>query len=120
MKGNVPTGGNVSNTGEKASELFKEGMSAVIEEDKAKISYIKEKLSDIGAMEQLDLLMEAEKKFLSMVDEEESKEEVLDEEAKARLLTLKQKAGRLKLPKEIWGNMSEDELTEYLEENKGQ
>lgn len=95
----------------KHLELLSEGYQAILEGDKAKIAYVKEKLIELGANDILKKLLEQENKS-------QEKENGNTDEIPA-LLTLKQKAGRLKYPKEEWGEMSQEELFEYLK-NKEQ
>ena len=56
-------------------------------------------------------------KLLSQEKKSQEKKETKEE--LPALLTLKQKAGRLKYPKEEWGELNQEELFEYLK-NKEQ
>lgn len=88
----------------KHLELLSEGFQAILEGDKAKIAHVKQRLIELGADDILKKLLEQEKR---------SQEKSID---LPTMQSLKMKAGRLKLPKEEWGEMSQEELFEYLKD----
>lgn len=99
---------------EEILKIFSDGLTAVISGDLAKISYTKKRLMELKATDYLKKITEAEENLKPSIDVENTSKD----NDMPTLLTLKQQAGRMKIDKEVYQNMTQEELFNHIESLK--
>jgi hypothetical protein len=91
--------------------LLSDGLIVLSTNDEEGVNYAKVKLQELRDTENLAKLMKA-------VESKENNSNESSDDDKKKLTSLKMKAGKLKLPKEEWGEFTNvEEFEKYLDDN---